>query len=82
MSERVKHRVNEILANEFRIHESLIVDEARFYGPGESLGFDSLDAVEFIMELEEEFGVDIPDEDAESVRTLAEVYAMIERLTP
>lgn len=45
----------------------------------DSLGFDSIDEIEFTMSLEEEFGVDIADEDAASIRTIADATALVER---
>lgn len=45
----------------------------------DSLGFDSIDEIEFTMSLEEEFGVDIADEDAASIRTIADATAIVER---
>lgn len=44
----------------------------------DDLGADSLDIVELIMELEEEFGIEIPDEDAEKIRTVADAVKYIE----
>lgn len=45
----------------------------------DSLGFDSIDEIEFTMSLEEEFGVDIADEDAASIQTIADATALVER---
>ena len=44
------------------------------------LGADSLDTVELIMELEEEFGIEIPDEDAENIMTVGTAVAYIEKV--
>jgi acyl carrier protein len=46
----------------------------------EDLGADSLDTVELIMEFEDEFGVEIPDEEAEKISTVGEAIAYLEKL--
>lgn len=53
-----------------------IADEASF----PSLGMDSLDSVEFIMEIEDRFEIEIADEDAEKVTTVAETAALVDKL--
>jgi acyl carrier protein len=67
MSEPTDARVREIIINELGVESEKVTDEAAFV---EDLGADSLDTVELVMAFEEEFGIDIPDEDAEQMRTV------------
>ncbi len=76
MSE-IADRVREIIAEQLLVDAEDVTDEASFV---EDLGADSLDTVELIMEFEDEFGVEIPDEDAEKVQTVGEAVSYIERL--
>jgi len=76
MSE-IADRVREIIAEQLLVDAEDVTDEASFV---EDLGADSLDTVELIMEFEDEFGVEIPDEDAEKVQTVGEAITYIERL--
>jgi len=63
-SPELVERLKKIVAEQLGVDESKIVPAARFT---EDLNADSLDLVEMIMSLEEEFGVEIPDEDAEKI---------------
>jgi len=67
MSEPIEARVREIIINELGVESEKVTDDASFV---EDLGADSLDTVELVMAFEEEFGIDIPDEDAEQMRTV------------
>ncbi|HUG37333.1 MAG TPA: acyl carrier protein [Candidatus Limnocylindrales bacterium] len=69
MSEPTEARVREIIVNELGVEPEKVTDNASFV---EDLGADSLDTVELVMAFEEEFGVDIPDEDAEQMRTVGD----------
>ena len=69
MSEPTEARVREIIVNELGVEPEKVTDGASFV---EDLGADSLDTVELVMAFEEEFGVDIPDEDAEQMRTVGD----------
>ena len=62
-------RVKEIIAKELEVDAKQINPEAKFI---EDLGADSLDIVELVMALEEEFGLDIPDEDADKLKTVGD----------
>ena len=62
-----KEKIVEIIMDKLAIEESKITDDAKFI---DDLGADSLDTVELIMQLEEEFGIEIPDEDAEKITTV------------
>ncbi len=76
MSE-IGDRVREIIAEQLLVEVDEVTDEASFV---EDLGADSLDTVELIMEFEDEFGVEIPDEDAEKVQTVGEAINYIEKM--
>ncbi len=69
MSESIEARVREIIINELGVEPEKVTDDASFV---EDLGADSLDTVELVMAFEEEFGIDIPDEDAEQMRTVGD----------
>jgi len=60
----VAERVKKIIVEQLGVDESEVTPDASFV---EDLGADSLDTVELIMVLEEEFGIEIPDEDAEKI---------------
>ncbi|MDH5562748.1 MAG: acyl carrier protein [Nitrospirota bacterium] len=64
----VEERVKKIIAEQLGVEEDDVVPEAKFV---EDLGADSLDTVELVMALEEEFEIEIPDEDAEKIQTVA-----------
>ena len=60
-------KVKEVVIDKLGVEEDKIVSSASFV---DDLGADSLDTVELIMQLEEEFGIEIPDEDAETITTV------------
>mgnify|MGYP001564231792 FL=1 len=62
-------KVKEIVAKELEVDVKQLTPEAKFI---EDLGADSLDIVELVMALEEEFGLDIPDEDADKLKTVGD----------
>ncbi len=70
----VEQRVKEIIADQLGVEIEKITPEAKFV---DDLGADSLDVVELIMAFEEEFGVEIPDEDAEKIATVGDVLNYI-----
>lgn len=74
-SAEMEARLKKIVADRLGVEESAIVPEARF---AEELKADSLDLVELIMALEEEFGVDIPDEVAEKILTVGDALTYID----
>ncbi|GAB6061312.1 MAG: acyl carrier protein [Candidatus Dadabacteria bacterium] len=74
MSANIEETVKKIIAEQLGVDEEKIVPEARFI---EDLGADSLDTVELVMALEEEFDQEIPDEDAEKIRTVQDAIDYI-----
>ena len=64
-----EQRAKEIVAKELEVGIDQLTPEAKFI---EDLGADSLDTVELVMALEEEFGLDIPDEDADKMKTVGD----------
>ena len=68
-------KVKEVIIDKLGVEEDKIVTEASFV---DDLGADSLDTVELIMQLEEEFGLEIPDESAEKMTTVQSVVDYIE----
>ena len=74
MSE-IADKVKEIVVDQLGVAEDQVVPEAKFI---DDLGADSLDQVELIMALEEEFGEDIPDEDAEKLASVGDAITYIE----
>jgi len=76
MSE-ITERVKSIIADKLSVEESEVTNDASFTN---DLGADSLDTVELIMEFEKEFGVTIPDDQAEKISTVGDAIAYIENL--
>ena len=70
----VDERVKKIIGEQFGVEEDEGTPEASFV---EDLGADSLDTVELVMALEEEFGIEIPDEDAEKILTVGKALDYI-----
>ena len=74
MSE-VLDKVVEIVCNQLSVDKEEVTPDSSFV---EDLGADSLDTVELVMEFEEEFGVEIPDEEAENITTINSAVDWIE----
>lgn len=68
-------KVKAVIVDQLGVDEDQITMESSFI---DDLGADSLDTVELIMAFEEEFGVEIPDEDAEKIKTVKDVVTYIE----
>jgi len=68
-------KVHDILTKQLGIHPSGITPQADFV---KDLGIDSLDAIELVMAVEEEFGIEITDEEAEKVLTVADLLLCLE----
>ena len=73
----VRDRVIEIIVEQLGVDKEQVVDDAKFV---EDLGADSLDTVELVMALEEEFGAEIPDDEAEKLTTVGEAIAYIDKI--
>ncbi|MFA6282282.1 MAG: acyl carrier protein [Candidatus Omnitrophota bacterium] len=71
----VEEKVKEIIAEQLGVKKEEIKPESSFI---DDLGADSLDTAEVVMALEEEFGTEIPDEDAEKITTVGEAIKYIE----
>ena len=75
MSDDVKSKVKKIVADHLGIEEEKVTEEASFI---DDLGADSLDQVELVMALEEEFDTEIPEEEAEKLQTVGSVIKYVE----
>ena len=71
----VEEKVKKIICDQLDVNEEDVVPDASFV---DDLGADSLDQVELIMAMEEEFGISIPDEDAEKIVTVQDAISYIE----
>ncbi|MDQ2670771.1 MAG: acyl carrier protein [Gemmatimonadota bacterium] len=69
MSNNVEDKVKDIIVEELGVEREKLTSDASFM---EDLGADSLDTVELVMAFEKEFDIDIPDEDAEKLRTVGD----------
>ncbi len=71
----VSEKVKKMIVDQLGVNESEVIPEAKFI---DDLGADSLDIVELIMALEDEYGIEIPDEDAEKMETVGDAVKYIE----
>ncbi|MCM1290472.1 MAG: acyl carrier protein [Prevotella sp.] len=71
----IEKRVKDIIVDKLSVDEKEVTPEASF---STDLGADSLDTVELIMEFEKEFGISIPDDEAEKIATVGDAIAYIE----
>jgi acyl carrier protein len=71
----IESRVRDIIVNELGVEPSKVTSGASFV---EDLGADSLDTVELVMAFEEEFGIEIPDEDAEKMETVGDAVRYLQ----
>ena len=71
----VQERVSKIVAEQMGVDKAKVTPETSFVN---DLGADSLDTVELVMELEDEFDISIPDEDAEKIQTVGQAIKYIE----
>jgi acyl carrier protein len=71
----IEQRVKKIIVEQLGVKEDQVTPEAKFI---EDLGADSLDTVELVMALEEEFGQEIPDEEAEKLQSVGDVIKHVE----
>ncbi|MCX7856901.1 MAG: acyl carrier protein [Deltaproteobacteria bacterium] len=71
----VAEKVKKIIVEQLGVSEAEVTPEAKFI---DDLGADSLDIVELIMAFEDEYGIEIPDEDAEKIETVGDAIRYIE----
>ena len=74
MDQKIFAQVAEIIADKLGVSESEITETANFVA---DLGADSLDVVELVMEIEKKFDINIPDQDAETFKTVGDAVAYI-----
>jgi acyl carrier protein len=72
----IEQKVKQIIVDELGVDENEVTPNARFI---DDLGADSLDTVELVMRFEEEFGIEIPDEDAEKIQSVRDAYNYIDQ---
>ena len=72
----IEAKVKDIIINELGVEAEKVTPDASFV---EDLGADSLDTVELVMAFEEEFGIEIPDEDAEKLQTVGDAIGYIKQ---
>ncbi|MDD5426265.1 MAG: acyl carrier protein [candidate division Zixibacteria bacterium] len=72
----IEERVKEIIVEQLGVEASSVTDQAKFV---DDLGADSLDTVELVMALEEEFSLEIPDEDAEKITSVHDAIEYIKK---
>lgn len=73
--DEIMEKVKGVIVDQLNVDEGDVVEDAAFI---DDLGADSLDIVELVMALEEEFGISIPDEEAENIKTVGDAIAYIE----
>lgn len=71
----IEQKVRDIIVEQLGVNADQVTTEAKFI---EDLGADSLDTVELVMAFEEEFGIEVPDEEAEKLLTVGNVVSYIE----
>lgn len=74
MSDNIEEKVKKIIVDQLGVDPEKVTTDAKFI---EDLGADSLDTVELVMTFEEKFSVEVPDEDAEKLKSVADVVAYI-----
>jgi acyl carrier protein len=75
MADNIQEKVKDIIVEQLGVNPEQVTPEAKFI---EDLGADSLDTVELVMAFEEEFGIDVPDEEAEKLQSVADVIRYVE----
>lgn len=76
MADSIEDKVKQIIVEELGVDEAEVTANARFI---DDLGADSLDTVELVMRFEEEFGIEIPDEEAEKIQAVKDAIDYIEK---
>ena len=78
MSDSIEQKVKDIVVEQLNVTPDQVKTESKFI---DDLGADSLDTVELVMAFEEEFGIEIPDEEAEKLTAVNDVIAYIEKVS-
>jgi len=78
MSESIEQKVKEIIVEQLNVTPDQVKNEAKFI---DDLGADSLDTVELVMALEEEFGIEVPDEEAEKLMCVNDIVTYIKKVS-
>ncbi|MGJ8694805.1 MAG: acyl carrier protein [Verrucomicrobiaceae bacterium] len=76
MADNIQEKVTEIIVEQLGVSADQVKPEAKLI---EDLGADSLDAVELVMAVEEEFDIEVPDEDAEKLATVGDIIVHVEK---
>jgi acyl carrier protein len=76
MADSIVEKVKQIIVDELGVDEGEVTESARFI---DDLGADSLDTVELVMRFEEEFGIEIPDEEAEKIQSVGDAISYIDQ---
>ena len=76
MAENIQEKVTEIIVEQLSVTADQVTPESKMI---EDLGADSLDAVELVMAVEEEFGIEVPDEEAEKLISVSDIISHVEK---
>ena len=76
MAENIQEKVTEIIVEQLGVTADQVTPESKMI---EDLGADSLDAVELVMAFEEEFGIEVPDEEAEKLISVGDIISHVEK---
>lgn len=76
MNATIEDKVKSIIVSQLGVEEAAVTSNAKFI---EDLGADSLDIVELVMAIEEGFGVDIPDDEAENIKTVEDAVNFVKK---
>ena len=76
MAENIQEKVTEIIVEQLGVTADQVTPESKMI---EDLGADSLDAVELVMAVEEEFGIEVPDEEAEKLISVGDIISHVEK---
>lgn len=76
MAENIQEKVTEIIVEQLGVTADQVKPESKMI---EDLGADSLDAVELVMAVEEEFGIEVPDEEAEKLISVGDIISHVEK---
>ena len=76
MAENIQEKVTEIIVEQLSVTADQVTPESKM---NEDLGADSLDAVELVMAVEEEFGIEVPDEEAEKLISVGDIISHVEK---